>query len=1584
MSYTKFFVGFLWLMLYISNTSYPQQNHYIFQNIDFRQGLSQNSIYAINQDSTGYIWLATADGLNRYDGYSFIVYRYQPNQNKSISDSRIRSLALDHQQQLWIGTEKGLNRYVAQADSFVQFLPNSVDTNSLTDGFIHAIYCDLDGILWLGTDQGGLNYYDPLKNRFGHFTTQNSSIGSDRILAITGDSTGNLWLGSNGNGLIYFDRQTRQFKNISPGNRELPGLPSYTIYSLTILGNRLWIGCFRGGLHYLDLSSGQIMAPLQKEMANDLEDARIYDFSTDGDSALWIATWNGLGYYNLNSNTWQLFQHQPADPFSLSDNSIRSVFRDHSGLIWVGTYGSGVCKLNPAKKFSLYRCFENNMVWSIQRDPDDDLWVGTNSGAYRISTAGELYEHFSADAPPSHRILDNRVWSILHDYDQSIWIGSDYGLSRINRQSGRILYYFPDEDTPRTLSNGVVWTMLQRSDSSLWFGTNQGLNRFQSVTDDFDYYFHSQENIHSLTDNHITHLYEDSRKRLWVGTSEGLNLYRPQTNDFIRYLHQTGNTSGLSHNYIMALEEDRQGRLWVATYGGGINLILNEEEYPETLRCRTISESDGLISNSGYALLFDTLGQLWYSSTQGLSCIDRETLKIRNYDAWDGLQSNEFNAGAYFRDADDRLFFGGINGITAFYSSDLVPGKKSVPVTLTGCRLNDEPINPIWLTTQAKLELSWRDRSLWLKFALLDFFRPEKHYFMYEIHDITDGWTDLRQSHELSFNNLPSGNYTLQVRGYDSDGQCHEKPLILNFSINPPPWASKWAYFFYLFVFIGGIAGIIKYRDQHHRREIKKNRMLIENLKDLNELKDQFLANTTHELKTPLNGIIGLAQSLRDGISGEYDQIHKKNLDLIVQSGKRLLNLVNDILDFSRLRKKELALQFQPVNLFELVENLIALNQSLVEKKNVMIENQIPVDFPSIMGDPDRLQQIFQNLVGNAIKFTHKGRIVFKGFIEKKGVTVVVSDTGIGISSEKMKIIFKPFEQGDGSIGRQYGGTGLGLAISHDLVQLHHGQISVQSKIDEGSQFSVFLPYLRTSATESDIVAGRQADLLEELNAELSGHREPGITASFTPGSSDDEQALPNQPPSSWQSPLIQDHHLRMLVVDDEPINIQVLLNYLRMENMSIDTAENGDQALEKIIHSPPFDLVLLDIMMPGLSGFDVCREIRKKYTFYELPVLMLTALNRTAELLQGFSVGANDYVIKPFEPQELIARIRTLVTLKQAVEHAIQQAEILKTERQRRELTEILHQIALVLNSTLDAEQILNYLLDRIQTMIPFEIGVALYQQGEDWAAVSHGNETLSRDELRRWLTDVMSALGAEAVIKQNFEIFPGRSIDLLPNVIYLPLVNRNRLEGMALLSSPRENAFSQTDLELAKTLCAQAAIALDNAILFQKVNNLASYDELTHLFNRRRFYQLVEQEIKRAKRYEKLLSIMMIDLDHFKAVNDRYGHKAGDLLLKRIADIFLRQIRDTDSVARWGGEEFTLLLVETPPDEALFVAERIQRAVADKAIDIGDGMEVFATVSIGITTFQTDDSFESFMQRADMAMYRAKANGRNRVESL
>lgn len=1221
-----------------------------FAHLTFEQGLSQNSALTLVQDRQGFMWFGTLDGLNRYDGYEFKVYKPDPDDPGAISDKFISALLEDSDGFLWVGTDQGgLNRFDPATETFTSFRADPKDPGSLSSNTITAIIEDSVGALWIGTNDG-LNRFDRTTQTFTVYRPRPGdprSLSFQSITAIVEDQDRALWVGTS-DGLNRFEPETGEFTVYRHDPEKTGSLSSSWVRSLyRDRAGTLWVGTQGGGLNKYDSQAGTFSAyQAQPGDPQTLSENTVVALVEDRQGVLWAGTRNGLNKFDRTTEKFTAYYHEPASPSSLGSSTILSLYEDRSGILWVGTQGGGISRLTPlARTFSLYRhdptdptSLSSNFVWSIFEDSAGTLWVGTASGLNRFDPESEAFTVYRHDPADPTSLSYDVVTYILEDRTGRLWVATDNGLNIFDRETEKFTVYLNDPAAPTSLSSNAVGQLYEDRAGRLWIATLDGLNRFNPETNSFTAYKHDPEDPHSLSEYGAWAIVEDRAGNLWVGTGGGgLDKFDRATGKFTVFRHDPDDPYSLSGDIVISLYEDRAGVLWIGTFEGGLNKF-----DPATETFTAYTEKDGLPNSTIYGILEDDSACLWLSTINGLSRFDPASKTFKNYDIKDGLQSNEFSVRSYFESKAGQMFFGGIEGLTVFDPAQVTDNPFVPPVVLTAFHKFNEPLALEQSLQQlSEIDLSYQDYVISFEFAALDYTDPSENQYAYKLEGFDPDWVQAGSRRFASYTNLEGGNYVFRVQGSNNDGVWNEEGLAVRLKVATAPWKTWWAYLLYVLALSGIVLGYVRYRTRAQAQELEWQRHLNERLQQVDALKNEFLAHTSHELRTPLNGIIGLTESLIEGATGPLSRETQANLHMVVSSGRRLVSMVNNILDFSKLKHHDLILQPRPLDMYALTEVVLTLCEPLVGQKSLQLCNYIDPDVPLVHADENRVHQIMYNLVGNAIKFTESGTVEVSARVtdfspsslvtpipEGRFLAVSVKDTGIGIPPERQESIFESFEQADEMTARAYGGTGLGLAITRRLVALHGGQIQVESTVGQGSQFTFTLPLLDEGR--------RQVWTADRLQL-----------AAGTPTRASPAADLQAQGTAAAAHKPELETSYNILVVDDDPVNLQVLANQLTLEGYQVQRALSGVEALADIQGGLVPDLLILDVMMPLISGYEVCRLLRRRFTLSELPILILTAKNQVADLVAGLQAGANDYLLKPFDRRELLARVRTLLTLK-------------------------------------------------------------------------------------------------------------------------------------------------------------------------------------------------------------------------------------------------------------------------------------------------------------------------------------------------
>lgn len=809
----------------------------ILYKLSVEQGLSQSTPYSIIQDKNGFMWIGTADGLNRYDGYTFKVYRHIPSDSASLSDNFVQTLYEDRAGVLWIGTrDGGLNRFNPASGTFTVYRYQVQNPKSLSNSYVSAVCEDHKGNFWVGTEGGGLNLFNPQTGSFTRFGTHgagNRTLGSNLIFSLCPHPDGRLWVGTGDAGLQLFDPQTGLYERIlisTDTRKTIQGLTIRALYADK--SGTLWVGTEYNGLYKLksDTFTPEVV---QLPAFVSLPESRISITTIREDRAgtLWIGTPNGLFAHNrVSGTTIPIFGQQVSrSRESVNADIIMSCYEDKTGLLWVGVYGGGVLYFQPeAMAFMSVTqlpgsAYPLGAVFALLEDRLGWIWVGTRNGLHLYNpNSGSVITFLHDDRNP-RSLSNNHIYCIYESRDGTIWIGTAGGLNRYDPGSGGFIRYQYDGQNSEGLRHNAVFTILEDQRGILWIGTlGGGLYAFDRSLEQGNAQWRvfraDANNPQSLSNNVIRALAEDKQGNIWVGTrGGGVNCLNPTTLHVIRYQHDERLPGTLSHNAVYSLFFDRRGRLWVGTQGGGVNIWL-----PEQASWMALRENQGLANDVVYGMLQDRQGGIWLSSNKGLSVLNLDSLQnrgmdkplvIRNYDVRDGLQSNEFNAGAYYQGRSGRLYFGGIRGYTVFTPDSIRQNPHIPPVVVTSFKVfNKEIFLAQGGQTLDTVRLEYGDTFFSIEFSALNYVLSEKNMYRYQLENVDADWIDARQKREAQYTNILPGEYRFRVVGSNNDGLWNEKGATLLIIIKPPFWKTWWFRWSGGLVFVAIVVSVITWR----------------------------------------------------------------------------------------------------------------------------------------------------------------------------------------------------------------------------------------------------------------------------------------------------------------------------------------------------------------------------------------------------------------------------------------------------------------------------------------------------------------------------------------------------------------------------------------------------------------------------------------------------------------------------------------------------------------------------------------------------------------------------------------------------
>ena len=1025
----------------INKLSYAQSKNLIFNNINIEQGISQSTIEDIFQDSEGYIWLGTNDGLNRYNGYEFKIYNYEEYQN-SISHNGITDITEDKYGNIWVNTVSGVNKINKKTEKISNYteINGKIKEDSTTE-----IIVTKDNNILVGTYEG-LNIYNAKEDRFDIILEQKDGILSSCIYSIDEDINGNIWIGTE----LGLNKLSKDFKVLETYTSESE---IYNIFCDDENGF-VWAGSDSSGLLKIDTKTKEVT-----QYINDIEDEnsipanQVGAIIRDSKGNLWVGTTNGLARYNEKNDSFDVYKNKVYDKNSLVYNDVRSIIEDREGVLWVGTY-SGISIFDTESSIKYYNAglddgylLSENMVHGIYEDDEGYLWIGSRTkGVNIIDRENNTSKSISME---NNNVIQSNSINDITGYKDFIFVATDAGVLKINKKENTIQNY--------NLEDGLIGENVKDifvcDKNYLWIGSTNGLNLLDIEND----------KIIDMTDyvdegSYVRYVYQGQDGSYYIGflRDGGLGIIEPNSKETKYYKNIPNDKTSISSNRVRYINEDSKGNIWIGTSYG-----LNKYD-PKTKVFKRYTTSDGIANNTIYGVLVDDNDNIWVSTNKGISQIDTKNNTVNNLSVTDGLQGNEFNGNAAFKSKSGELFFGGINGLNAFYPEDVNSINNKSKVIFDGFKVNDKDYLDI-----NGLKFDNNTENIKIKFFTPVYSSNKNISYEYELIGSNSSKATTKENYVI-YNDLLPGKYTFKVRAVDSRGDISDSETI-EFSIKYPFWMSPIACFIYLVIAILFIINnkyklkyldrLVKSRTKELEEQMIKNEELYNNNIKIEENKNKYLVNLSHELRTPLNVISSTNQLLLE--LSKKDNIKSDKLayyiDISERNCNRLLNLVNNILDNTKLQSKMYTLNLKEVDIIYLVEETSLTLIDYIKSKSIELIIDPEVEEKVILCDDYEIERCIVNLVSNAAKFTPEGgniTITIKDLDDK--VMISVLDTGVGIEEKYHKTIFDRFNQVDNDESK--GGSGLGLSITSKIVELHKGEIYVESKVGEGSNFVIILP----------------------------------------------------------------------------------------------------------------------------------------------------------------------------------------------------------------------------------------------------------------------------------------------------------------------------------------------------------------------------------------------------------------------------------------------------------------------------------------------------------------------------------------------
>ena len=1214
------------LIVIIMYTFQVNCQEFKFQHLKVNHGLSQSWVKCIYQDKFGFIWIGTHNGLNRFDGYSFKVYKNNSSE-KSISHSSINQIFEDEHGNLWVGTKRGLNLYDRNKDKFKQkYLPdkyiscisqiakNQILVGSITaifsidisnscirefkyDYYIHDLHIDQNKNLWVATSNGiwlmDTNTFSYLA--FRHEENNSKSISSNDIRVIYEDFENNIWLGTGNNGLSMLKYSNSSHPSPYFVNFISNPLKSESISAgavLSILDDKngnLWIGTENGGLNILDIKNLDLVKP-----------------------------------------SFTHYWHNSVDDYSISSNSIYSIFMDDQNTIWIGTYNEGVNKYsNQLQKFKhkyslLNKESINNNQVNVIYNEEDQLWIGTEGGLNRINKNQNSIDYFNRDPKDKSSISSNSISVIFRDSRKNLWIGTwSSGLNIFIEQSNQFINFQHSEPMILGASENNVSDILEDTSGYLWFSfMGGGVSMYDYKTAKVIRYTF-QDDGRGLSNNWVMDIIEVNNAEIWIATTDAVDVINKKTRTIHSFKHDPTDFNSLSSNGATVLFSDSKNGLWVGTEKG-MNYFNREDS--TFIRYGIMH---GMTSEVVKCICEDDHGNLWISTNDGISqFIDAISLPsnpvFKNYDVADGLQGKEFNINACSKDEDGNIYFGGSNGYNVFHPDSLPVNPLEPKVAITNFLVFNKPFkirsegspDLLNISVADDIILTHKQTVFTIEFAALSYIAPEMNEYAYQLEGFEQEWNYVGNQRTATYTNLDAGKYVFRVKASNNDGLWNEMGASLFIEILNPWWYSIWAKLVYILLLIFGLYLFRKYtlisvdfKNQLWREHLEK-----EKSDELNQMKFDFISNISHELRTPLTLISGPFNKVLEKSANASD------LKMIKRNIANIRNLVDQVLDIQKIDIKD-QLNLKQVDIVACIKHVILDFTFLIRKKKISFLFLSDYCCLTIETDEDKVKKIVTNLVANALKYTKETgevRVVIKlkPRIESKGIIVLikVEDTGIGIPIENLDRIFDRFFTQ--SKQKNVSGFGIGLHLTKRMVKILGGNISVKSKIDKGSTFLVEIPISKFEPIpekKTIVINGITVDSDKiELSDKINRAEQLSIDAK------------------------------NVLVIDDNYEMCEYIDRTLS-DDYYVTTETNPERGIHLALKTFP-DLIVSDVMMPDINGFQLCKQLKTNIRSSHIPIILLTAKSTDTDHIEGLEKGADAYISKPFNSELLKTRVKNLI----------------------------------------------------------------------------------------------------------------------------------------------------------------------------------------------------------------------------------------------------------------------------------------------------------------------------------------------------
>lgn len=1194
-----FWIYFAWI--YFPFSLFSQENYY-FNHLDIQNGLSQNTIFCIHQDNKGFMWFGTKSGLNKFDGYSFKIYE-RGDRKQDIGNSTINCITEDDRGNLWIGTDKGVYIYDSCKETF-SFFAEKTPNNTIIKSNIRAIRSNNTDEMWVLTGTG-LFVYNTAKKELKSLNEQLFHFSPNPPSSICIDTDQIVWISIPYYGILkYEDQKLDSFYQDAQSN--IVTLENYQ-------NNTLFAGTSSSGIIEINKINRDTKSI---KLSDTSSQPLIHTICPMKNQDIWIGTESGVYIFDQKKIT--NLSHKANDKYSLSDNAIYSIFQDKNEGIWVGSYFGGVDYLPKQLAFfeKYYPLVNSNSISGSKvrefcEDPSGNLWIATeDAGLNYFDTKNKTFTNYSTNTRPLSLSYYN-IQCLNLDKDK-LWIGYYFGGLDVLDLKTRQIRHYEKSERENSLDNNDIFSIYTDQTGQTWIGTSTGVLRYNKNTDDFS-------KCNEIGTFYISDIFEDANGYLWFATYNiGAIRLNPRTKEIKKFSYDPNDSTTICYDKITTIFQDYKNQLWFGSEDGGFCLY-----HDKTETFKRVTTTEGLPSNVVHKILEDNDHTLWISTNNGLAHYHPETEEIQNYNTTNGLLSKQFNYNSGIKTSDGTLYFGSINGMTAFNPLNFKDSNNQPSVILTKFQIfnkdvdlmeNDSPLKKAIAYTDTIL-LNYRQSSFNFEFSTLSYATIETNKYAYKLDGIDHDWIYSGNNTRASYSNIKPGKYIFRVKASNSDSKWNNRETCVDILISPPYWQTTYAYCMYVLLLGGIVYGVVAYNIRKIRRknEIKQEALERKKQEEIYTAKIDFFTDIAHEIRTPLTLIKApLDYILRSDVN---KQELTDNLRIMERNTDRLLSLINQLLDFRKTESKIFSLKFEKTNINDLVYNTYIRFKPAMEQKELTVKIEVP-ETPIITSvDKEAITKICSNLFTNSIKYSETYiHIILTGNAEHRYFEIRVNNDGEPIPVQLREKIFEAFFQVNDASKPAKSGSGIGLALANSLVQLHKGRIFVDNNQTEYTSFVVQIPM----NNHAEDTAGEEADATEVND--------------------NPAESLPE-----FQPEEVSDSGQTTVLIAEDNKELQNFISDKLSKHYNVLKADNGLEALD-MIDKEKVDIIVSDIIMPIMSGIDLCKNIKSNIQICHIPVILLTAKTNLNSKIEGLKSGADAYIEKPFSILHLRVQISNLL----------------------------------------------------------------------------------------------------------------------------------------------------------------------------------------------------------------------------------------------------------------------------------------------------------------------------------------------------